>query len=125
MKSKKFSLVATSAISTVLLMGCQSDYSNVDQFASRNTAVCVDKRTQRRIADDECRRGGHSSGGYGWYFINRGGAMPYMNDRPVGGSFTRPSGSYFTAPASTQVTRAAAIQRGGFGSTARSFSAGE
>lgn len=125
---KAFTLTLTTAIATTLAACGSSPRGEWDdgytQYADRDTAVCVDRRTNQRLPDSSCdRRGG---GGY-WYYMGRNSAVPYYGDRVSGGTYTRPAGrTYYHAPSTTSMSRSTAVSRGGFGSTGRSgfFSGG-
>ncbi|MDO7843687.1 hypothetical protein [Sphingomonas immobilis] len=121
----KFDLKLTTAISAALIAGaCSNDQG--DWTAQRDTAVCTDKAGQR-VADANCQRAhsgssGVMAGAFAWYYLSRNSRVPYYGERATGGSFARAAGStYYHAPAGTAMTRSAAISRGGFGSSARSF----
>lgn len=115
--------ITTGVAAALLASGCgQKDNGWV---ADKDTAVCTDKQGQR-VADDNCQRphvgGGVGSSAFLWYFLGRNSAVPYYGERVRGGSFSRaPGTSYFRAPAGSSMTRAAAISRGGFGSSVHSF----
>ncbi len=124
MGKKELALTAALA-SALLLAGCQR---HDDWTTDRDTAVCVDPQGNR-VADDNCQRtatsGYHGSGvgtAFLWYYLGRNSAIPPYGERALGGTYTRTAGAtYFHAPVSTGVTRSAAIARGGFGASARSF----
>jgi hypothetical protein len=125
--AKDFDLKITGALALAFVTaacGPTSDY-DVQEFADRDTAVCVDKQG-RRVDDSNCRRGYGGNGAFYPYYVNRGGPIPYYGDsvrearyRGGGGFRQTPGRSYYRAPASTTVTRSAAVSRGGFGSSAR------
>ena len=110
------------AASAVTLAGC--DQHQPDHWiAQQDTAVCVD-HSGSRVPDADCEsyHGGGASSAFLWYYLGRRSAVPYYGERVSGGSFTRTAGAtYFHAPVSTAMTRSAAVARGGFGSSARSF----
>lgn len=129
---KQFNLTLTTAIATSLVAcgpspsssGSWDDYT---QYSDRDTAVCVDRRTNQRIADSNCDRNGSGGNAAFWYYMGRYSAVPYYGERVSGGTFTRsPNVSYYRAPPTTSMSRSDAISRGGFGSTGRSgyFSSG-
>lgn len=123
---KQFALTFTTAIATSLVACGQPSSAGWDddyvQYAKRDTAICVDPRTQQRLPDRECSRGGGGSAAM-WYYLGRSSVMPYHGDYVSGGSYTRPQGrTFYHAPASSSMSRQAAISRGGFGSTGRSMS---
>lgn len=125
MKKKNFYLTLTTAVATSLAACGQSPNTDWDdgytQYADRDTAVCVDQRTQKRVPDEECRRGGGSRSG--WYYMGRNSAVPYHGQSVAGGSYSRPSGrTFYYAPKTTNMTKSSAVSRGGFGSSARSSS---
>ncbi len=110
------------AASAMILAAC--DQQPQQWVAQQDTQICVDKGGNR-VADADCQNyhgGGGASSAFLWYYLGRSSAVPYYGERVSGGSFTRTSGAtYFHAPVSTAMTRSAAIARGGFGSSARSF----
>lgn len=122
MKLRHVLVFTTALASTLLSAGCSRQDAN--QYADRDTAVCVDKQGNR-VPDDRCSGGYHGSGlsnAFLWYYLGRSSAVPYYGDRVSGGSFTRtPGATYFHAPSTTSITRSVAISRGGFGSSAHSF----
>ena len=123
----KFDLKLTTAISAALMAAACSNNEG-DWTAQRDTAVCTDK-AGNRVADSNCQQqrahsgsSGAVAGAFAWYYLSRNSRVPYMGERAIGGSFAGvPGRAYAHAPASTAVTRSAAISRGGFGSSARSF----
>lgn len=125
MAKKVFNLTLTSTLAAAIASCSPSpNYGDADWddgtsiYADRDTAVCVDRKTNKRLPDDACRR--PSSGG-GWYYIGRNGHIPYYNEPVRGGSYNRPVGTkVYHAPSSSAVTKSAAISRGGFGSSYRS-----
>jgi hypothetical protein len=133
----KNQLVLTSAMAATLiaLPGCSSsdDDWNGDVYAQNDTAVCVDQNGYR-VNDNYCDTrsyNGGGGGGHGWYYIGRGGRIPYhgdsVSDGRLGftGSSTPATGAvYGRAPQSTAMSRSAAVSRGGFGSSGRSFGGG-
>ena len=136
---KKHLTMTTAMAATMLaLPGCSGgDDWNEDVYASGDTAICVDQEG-KRVDDDRCNtsRAHYSGGGGGgnaflWYYLGRSSAVPYYGDsirdpRFAGhGSYQpRPGANYTSAPASTRMTRSAAVSRGGFGSSGRSFGGG-
>lgn len=135
---KKHLTMTTAMAATMLaLPGCSSgDDWNEDVYASGDTAICVDQEG-KRVDDDQCGKdrvhysGGGGSSAFLWYYLGRSAAVPYYGDsirdkRYAGyGSYQpRPGASYSAAPASTRMTRSAAVSRGGFGSSGRSFGGG-
>lgn len=120
-------LKITTAIAAALLASACGERDN-GWTTDRDTAVCVD-RQGRRVADQQCNQRVASHGGgssaFLWYYLGRNSALPYYGEPVHGGSFARtPGRSYFAAPAASAMTRSAAISRGGFGSSARSFGSG-
>lgn len=135
---KKHLTMTTAMAATMLaLPGCSGgDDWNEDVYASGDTAICVDQEG-KRVDDDQCSKdrvhysGGGGSSAFLWYYLGRSSAVPYYGDsirdkRYAGhGSYQpRPGASYAAAPASTRMTRSAAVSRGGFGSSGRSFGGG-
>lgn len=56
--------------------------------AERNYAgYCVDKQTQQRVPDSECRSG---RSGRSWYYVRSGTSYPRVGGRATGGSATAP-----------------------------------
>lgn len=118
---KKFSLVFTTALAATLLSGCGSPPTYYDDddwdgsyVASRNTAVCVDPKTNKRVPDSQCQTQRASSGGgsnaFLWYYMGRNSTMPYYGERVGGGSWTRTAGAtYFHAPAAVNTSRSQSI----------------
>jgi len=127
MQNNKFNLSLTVAVAASM-SACGPASNNYDwddgytQYADRDTAVCVDKRTNKRLPDRECDRRSGGSGAM-WYYLGRNSAIPYHGDRVGGGTYVRPSGtSFYKAPSTTSISRSSAVSRGGFGSTGRSYS---
>ncbi|WP_174291847.1 hypothetical protein [Sphingomonas bacterium] len=115
--------ITTGVAAALLAAGCGQQDNG--WTADRDTAVCVDQQG-KRVPDDQCPGQRHAGGGMGsaflWYYLGRQSALPYYGEPVRGGSFTPAAGhSYFRAPAATAFTRSAAVARGGFGSSARSF----
>ena len=117
---KKDLTITTGVAAALLLSGCgQRD----DWTAQRDTAVCTN-RSGNRVPDDRCdrRHAGGRGSGFLWYYLGRNSGIPAYGERATGGSWSRPAGStFYRAPASTAMTRAAAVARGGFGSSAHRF----
>ncbi|MGL5837764.1 MAG: hypothetical protein ACRCY3_04610 [Sphingorhabdus sp.] len=133
MMKRQLALTSAMAATLATLSACSAEEewnnSNSDVFADRDTAVCVDQ-SGNRIDDDYCESN-RLGGGAGWYYLGRGSRMPYLGDnlrnRQMGfyGSSTPAAGvDYARAPASTAMTRSAAVARGGFGSSGRSYGGG-
>lgn len=121
----KANLKITTAIAAALLAGACGQRDSGWDTADRDTAICTD-RSGQRVPDANCERRGAYGGGGGnaflWYYLGRNSAVPYYGERAYGGAFTRTAGAtYFHAPAASAMSRSAAISRGGFGSSARSF----
>jgi hypothetical protein len=90
-----------------------------------NQAVCVDRRTQERVDDEQCDPDDQANVGVGgiffWYFLaTRGGAFfPAIGQRVSGGTYSVPAGT----AARGGVPRAGGnVPRGGFGGGVRSGS---
>ncbi len=121
------------AATLVSISGCSGRSDDWDDgvVADRDTRVCVNANGER-IQDSQCnqRSGGYIAGGAaGWYYINRYSRLPYLGDsvnrRGISGSNVAAAGAvYDPAPARANMTRSAAISRGGFGSSSRSFGSG-
>ncbi len=134
---KHLTMTTAMAAALIALPGCSGgDDWNEDVYASGDTAICVDKEG-KRVDDDQCSKdrvhysGGGGSSAFLWYYLGRSSAVPYYGDsirdkRYAGqGSYQpRPGASYTSAPSSTRMTRSAAVSRGGFGSSGRSFGGG-
>ncbi len=124
-------LFLTSAMAATL-SGCSSgDDWDGNVYARNDTSVCVDQNGYR-VDDSYCRttRTGYY-GGHRWYYVGRGGRIPYQGDRVsdpsrgfTGSYDAKPGSSYARAPAEANMTRSAAVSRGGFGSSSRSFGGG-
>lgn len=134
-RTKRRPLVLTGAMAATLgsLSGCASQPSDgwdANYPAASDTEVCVDGQGYR-IEDWQCDDGSARRYGGGWYYIRRGSALPYYGDSvfdrrlAVNGSRQPTTGSYYArAPQGANMTRSAAVSRGGFGSSARSFGSG-
>jgi hypothetical protein len=130
MKNK---LVLTTAMAATLttVSACSSDDDwDGNVIASRDTEVCVDQNGYR-VDDYYCSSGTRGGGGAYWYYLGRGARVPYYGDSvrdkrlAFAGSPSRTTGvSYARAPAESNMTRSAAVSRGGFGSSGRSFGGG-
>ncbi|WP_294390390.1 hypothetical protein [uncultured Sphingomonas sp.] len=121
-------LTITTAVAAALMAaGC--DRRPPEWTAQQDTAICTD-RQGKRVPDRNCEQRGHGAyGGNGassafmWYFLGRNSQVPYYGEAARGGSYSGTTGrSYFRAPSGSAMTRSAAISRGGFGSSAHSFS---
>jgi hypothetical protein len=129
---KQLFLTSTMAAALTALSGCSSGNDwNEDVVASDDTAICVDQNGNR-IDDDACDDDRARFGFFGSrYYINRGSRVPYIGDSirdtryAFKGSTSPVAGvRYAKAPSATSITRSAAIARGGFGSSSRSFGGG-
>lgn len=85
------------------------------------TRYCVD-RNNVRVPDNQC--GGSGSGFTNWYYVSRGGYVPYVGEPYDGRGSYRPAAGarYASAPSSyseaqTVVSRSGGTVRGGFGSS--------
>ena len=117
-------LKITTAVAAALLAGACGQ-RETQWTADRDTAICTDGQG-KRVADRNCQQrhvGGHGGGSaFLWYYLGRSQAIPYYGERAAGGSYVgRPGVAYARAPAGASMTRAAAVSRGGFGSSARVF----
>lgn len=132
--SRKLLLTPAMAATLASLSACSSgDEWSEGAVADRDTRVCVNQAGQR-VLDDECdeRSSRYVRGsGSGWFYLGRGSRLPFYGDSvrdsrvgAVGSSVPEPGRSYASAPASTNMTRSAAVSRGGFGSSGRSFGGG-
>ena len=114
--------ITTGVAAALLASGC--GHQDNGWTAEQNTAVCTDKQGQR-VADSNCEHrtyGGGVGNAFLWYYMARSSAVPYYGEPVRGGSYNRaPGTSYFRAPAGSAMSRSAAVSRGGFGSSARSF----
>ena len=135
-RQMKKQLAMTSAMAAVLIAvpACTAnDGWDEDVYASRDTAICVDRQGERvddDLCDDDGYRGGGSSA-FLWYYMGRGSRLPYYGDsihhrRYQGhGSFRPGPGiSYDRAPKTASMTRSQAVSRGGFGSSSRRYGGG-
>lgn len=130
---KQLFLTSTMAAALTALPGCSSGSDwNEDVIASNDTTICVDQNGNR-IDDDVCDDDrSHGRGSYGSvYYIGRGSNVPYVGDSIrdtryafIGSASPTPGSIYTKAPSATSITRSAAIARGGFGSSSRSFGGG-
>jgi predicted small lipoprotein YifL len=119
----KKTLNITTAVATALAVtvaGCgqpRTDYYDDDDDDKRRNAACVDKRTNKRVADSYCRGSSGGGGGYyGMFFMNNGQRVP-----AYGSTIPRSYGTY-NKPSSTSYTKSnSTVQRGGFGSSASSY----
>ncbi len=135
MKRKQLVLTTAMAATLTTLSACssQEDDWDSDVIADRDTAVCVDQNGNR-IDDDNCDQQSYRSGGsnaFLWIYLGRGSRIPYYGDsvydpkKVYKGSKTAAAGAvYSRAPATTNMTRSAAVARGGFGSSGRSYGGG-
>ena len=117
---KKFNLPLTTAISAAILAsaGCSSDK---EWQINNDTKLCVDQ-SGNRVTEDKCANQPSSGmsgmpgiSPYRWYFISRGGYVPYYNYPASGGAYSpsAPVNSYLPAPVAAPE---GAVTRGGFGS---------
>lgn len=128
--NKQLALTTAMAATLTSLSACSSGDHWEGSYADNDTRVCVDENGNR-VDDSQCHNHIRGGGYHGWYYVNRGSRMPYygdsVNDPKLGikGSKTPVAGkSYASAPAHTNLTRSAAMSRGGFGSSSRSFGGG-
>jgi hypothetical protein len=120
---KKFLLSATvAAAMAATLAGCnRSPYYGNGYYAGQNTSICTNQFHQR-VPDYECN--GSYGNAFVWYYLGRSSVVPYYGQTVFGGGYTRTAGAtYFHAPVAANVTRSVAVSRGGFGSSARTYSA--
>jgi hypothetical protein len=120
---KKFNLPLTTAISAAILAsaGCSSDK---EWQINNDTKLCVDQNGNR-VNEDKCNDTGDSGfWPYRWYYISRGGYVPYYNYPATGGSYTpaAPASSYLPAPVAAPE---GAVTRGGFGSIGEGHGGGD
>lgn len=127
---KQIALTTAMAATLSSLAGCSSNPDWDDNYASSDTAVCVDE-AGRRVSDGNCRTQIRGGGYHGWYYVNRGSRLPYygdsVNDPSLGikGSSNPTAGvNYASAPEHANMARSAARARGGFGSSGHSFGGG-
>lgn len=134
MKRKQLLLTTSMAATLASLSGCaqENDDWTSDQAAYYDTAVCVDQSGQR-VPDERCDDDYYNGriGGHGWYYIGRGGRVPYYGDTVTdpklgftGSTTADPTKVYSRAPTHLGTTRAVALSRGGFGSSSRGFGGG-
>ncbi|MCY1671415.1 hypothetical protein OVA07_10380 [Novosphingobium sp. SL115] len=129
---KQLALTTAMAATLSTLSACSGGNDWDDGVvADRNTAVCVDQ-DGKRVRDENCPGRSHYGGGsHFWYYVNRGGRLPYYGD-PVndprygfkGSYFATKGAQYASAPASANMIRSKPISRGGFGSSGRFFGSG-
>ncbi|MFB7455329.1 MULTISPECIES: hypothetical protein [unclassified Streptomyces] len=111
-RSIEVSVGAVGAVAmAIALSGCSSgpDYQG----------TCVDKLTQKRVADSHCNPGGSGGAGggaggtggksYGWWYTPRGEKAPAVGQKV---DLTKGGGS-FTAPKSGNVVRGGFSAKGG------------
>ncbi|MBA4162278.1 MAG: hypothetical protein C0515_09435 [Novosphingobium sp.] len=127
---KQLALTTAMAATLTSLSACSSGNDWEGSYADNDTRVCVDE-AGRRVDDSQCRSYIRGGGYYGWYYVNRGSRLPYYGDSVrdtklgIKGSPAPVAGrSYADAPSHTNLTRSAAMSRGGFGSSSRSFGGG-
>lgn len=105
----KFNLPLTTAISAAILATTACSNSR-DWQTSNDTKVCIDDNSNR-VDEGNCNT---HTGLYRWYYISRGGYVPYYGNMVSEGSYfpaTTATG-YATAPAEPPP---GAVTRGGFG----------
>lgn len=129
----KKQLFLTSAMAATLstLGGCSSNDWDGTVYAENDLGICVDQNGYR-VDDDYCEtHSRHYHGGSHWYYVGRGSPVPYrgesIHDKRYGFKASpnpEPGKVYGRAPSSMGATRSAAISRGGFGSSSRSFGGG-
>jgi hypothetical protein len=113
-RSKAVPITVAALLGSGLLAGCGSNDKAYDQ-------VCVDNKTNTRIADARCDENNNANGttggaGSSWYYIGRGGPYgpPPIGSPPAGGSRFAPSdGKSFSGVPDTGGT--GTVSRGGFG----------
>lgn len=115
----KFNLPLTTAISAAIL--ATTACGQRDWQIDNDTKVCVDDNSNR-VDDVHCAQ--PITGPYRWYYISRGGYVPYYGYRVGGGSYfpSTTSTGYTTAPAEPPP---GAVTRGGFGGHAGGEGGGE
>lgn len=129
---KQLFITPAMAATLVSISACSSgdDWSE-GVVADRDTRVCVDQNG-KRIDDDRCdtRSGGYIRGSnVAWYYLGRHSRVPYIGDSVKNGRYAGsyapdPAKTYARAPSASNITRSAAVSRGGFGSSSRSFGGG-
>jgi hypothetical protein len=105
MHSRRSGAVTVSLVAalSVAMTGCGSQ-------STEYNGVCVDNRTNTRVDDSNCNRGG---GGHGWVYYRPGQSAPAVGQRAFGGTTTVPDGASVAhggGPAKGGV-----VARGGFG----------
>lgn len=102
--------VGAIAVVSIGLSGCSSspDYAG----------VCVDKSSNKRVADRDCDDSHVSGGSHGWYYVRAGSKAPAVGSAVSGGSFSEPSGTFAKGGVSS---KGGTIARGGFGGGDGSF----
>lgn len=131
--NKQILLTSAMAATLIALPGCSSGNDWDDGVVvDRDTRFCVDQNGYR-VEDYRCNSSGRTGfhGGHGWYYVRSGSRLPYyggsISDPKLGlkGSNTPEAGkAYGASPAHANMTRSAAVSRGGFGSSSRSFGGG-
>lgn len=135
---KQIFLTSAMAATLTSLTGCASgDDWDDNGYASADTQVCVDD-VGIRVDDMWCVDDDNDGHVYfngqryrkrDWYYVYRGSPLPYhgewVRDARFKGSAAPIAGAtYARAPQFTNMTRSAAMARGGFGSSSRSFGGG-
>jgi hypothetical protein len=105
----KFNLPLTTAISAAIL--ATTACGQRDWQTGNDAKVCIDDNANR-IGESNCNT---PNGPYRWYYISRGGYIPYYGNMVTGGSYfpSTTSTGYATAPAEPPP---GAVTRAGFGS---------
>jgi hypothetical protein len=130
MDKKQLALTTAMAATLIALPACSTeDDWDGNYVADRDTAVCVDQNGYR-VDDDYCDSNGFR-GSHAWYYMGRGSRIPYYGDSVrdarlgfVGSTAPTAGVDYARAPTAASMTRSAAVARGGFGSSGRSFGGG-
>ena len=110
----KFNLPLTTAISAAILATTACSNSR-DWQIDNDTRVCVNDNGDR-VDEGNCNRNnGAGWSPYRWYYISRGGYVPYYGNTVSGGSYfpSTTSTGYASAPAEPPP---GAVTRAGFGS---------
>ncbi|MCL1869813.1 MAG: hypothetical protein FWF90_05300 [Promicromonosporaceae bacterium] len=96
-----------------------------------NQGICVDPQTQKRVADYLCDRGGSGGGGgYAWYYLRSGSAIPGVGRSYAGSGGTFDEGTLHGTTSHGGVSSSGeggssgesgshgSVARGGFGGSA-------
>ena len=104
--SKIAKAIVGAAIVAIVMAGCGNSAPVGYQLAGNDSvAVCTDKTTGQRIADDRCGRNETGMGNFFWYYLLWNSMMPRYGQPVYGGTYT--------APRNTRVFRGGVPSAGG------------